>query len=76
VESDGLWEELDQLLGERSNNMVQLETQAQQFKEEMHQHAKIENEEVFPYAKTHISSAEFKKIGKAIAQRRGVKAQP
>ncbi len=76
VESDGLWEELDQLLGERSNDMVQLEARAQQFKKDMHQHAKIENEEVFPYAKAHISVAEFKKMGQAIAQRRGVNTQP
>lgn len=73
VESDVLWETLDQMLAERSEDFDTLEELAQQFAADMLEHATIENETVFPYAQTHISNDEFKKMGAEIAKRRGVK---
>ncbi|MCU7938551.1 MAG: hemerythrin domain-containing protein [gamma proteobacterium symbiont of Bathyaustriella thionipta] len=73
VESDALWEALDEMLAERSEDFATLETLSSQFKADMHEHARIENEQIFPYAKKHISKDDFKKMGLAIAKRRGIK---
>lgn len=72
VESDLLWETLNTMLEEKSDDFILLEELAQEFKTSMHEHARIENEEIFPYAQTHISTSELKKIGLAIAERRGI----
>lgn len=72
VESDLLWETLDTMLEEKSDDFILLEELAQEFKNSMHEHALIENEEIFPYAQTHINTNELKKIGLAIAERRGI----
>jgi len=73
VESDALWEKLDSLLAERSQDFSTLEKLARQFEADMHEHARIENEMIFPYAKKHISNSDFKKMGQEIARRRGIK---
>jgi len=73
VESDALWQTLDTMLEEKSENFNTLVKLANKFKASMHEHARIENEHIFPYAKTHINKAELKKIGLAIAERRGIK---
>lgn len=73
VESDALWEKIDLLLSQQSNDFKQLEKLSEQFEKSMHEHAELENSIIFPFAKTHISEKEFKKMGKAIAERRGVK---
>lgn len=73
VESDALWETLDRMLEERTENFAKLDTLASQFEEAMREHAEIENEIIFPYAKAHISDTEFKKMGADIAKRRGIK---
>lgn len=72
VESDTLWEKLDTMLEEQSEDFNTLDTLIRQFKKEMHEHALIENEHIFPYAKTRLSEDELKKIGLSIAERRGV----
>ncbi len=72
VESDQLWKTLDTLLEEKSEDFAALEELSQRFKASMHEHARIENEQIFPYAKTHISDRDFKKMGLAIAKRRGI----
>lgn len=74
VESDALWATLDKMLAERSDDFSTLKNLSRQFKSDMHEHAKIENEQIFPYAKAHISEADLKKIGLAIARRRGIKS--
>lgn len=73
VESDALWQTLDAMLEEKSEDFNTLAKLASQFKASMHEHVKIENEQIFPYAKTHINKAELKTIGQAIAERRGIK---
>lgn len=73
VESDALWETLDKMLSERSDDFATLEKLGRQFKTDMHEHAQIENEHIFPYAKKHISKHDFKEMGLAIAKRRGIK---
>ncbi|MCU7834279.1 MAG: hemerythrin domain-containing protein [gamma proteobacterium symbiont of Taylorina sp.] len=73
VETDNLWEKINNLLNNRSKDFKQLEKLSLQFKDAMHEHAEIENNIIFPYAKTHISDSEFKKMGAAIASRRGIK---
>ncbi len=73
VESDLLWEELDKMLAERTAEFNTLEQMAQQFARSMSEHARIENEQIFPYAEQHISEDLFKEMGQAIAKRRGVK---
>ncbi len=72
VESDALWETLDNMLEEKSDDFVLLEELAQEFESSMHEHARIENEEIFPYAKARISTSELKKMGLDIAKRRGI----
>ncbi|MCK5647316.1 MAG: hemerythrin domain-containing protein [Gammaproteobacteria bacterium] len=72
VESDQLWETLDTLLEEKSEDFAALEELSQRFKTSMHEHARIENEQIFPYARAHISDNDFKKMGLAIAKRRGI----
>ena len=72
VESDALWATLDTMLADKSEDFAALEELSQQFKASMHEHAQIENEQIFPYAKTHISDRDFKKMGLAIAKRRGI----
>ena len=72
VESDQLWETLDTLLEEKSEDFAALEELSQRFKTSMHEHARIENEQIFPYARAHISDSDFKKMGLAIAKRRGI----
>lgn len=73
VESDALWATLDNLLAERSEDFEQLEMLSKQFAGEMRKHAETENAQIFPFAKAHISDAAFKKMGAAIARRRGIK---
>lgn len=73
VESDILWESLDSMLEERSEDYDTLEELARQFASDMHEHAGIENEIIFPYAKEHISADNFKQMGAEIAKRRGIK---
>lgn len=73
VETDVLWESLDTMLAEQSEDFDTLEELARQFALDMHEHARIENEIVFPFVKTHINDTELKKMGAEIAQRRGVK---
>lgn len=73
VESDALWETLDKLLAERSEDFLTLEKLSRQFETDMHEHARIENEQIFPYAKAHINNSDFKAMGLAIARRRGIK---
>ncbi len=46
---------------------------AEQFAQSMSEHAQIENEQIFPYAEQHISEDLFKKMGREIAKRRGIK---
>ncbi len=75
VESDALWATLDSLLAQRSDDFTTLSTLSEQFKKSMHAHARIENEQIFPYAKTHISEPELKAIGQAIARRRGIRSE-
>ena len=72
VESDALWGTLDEMLAEQSDDFTLLEELAQEFERSMHEHARIENKEIFPYAKAHISKDDLKKIGLAIAERRGI----
>lgn len=73
VESDALWEKLDSMLAERSQDFSNLEQLARQFEADMHEHARIENEMIFPYAEKYISKSDFKKMGQEIARRRGIK---
>jgi len=73
VETDVLWEKINQLLNNKSRDFKQLETLSFQFKEAMHEHAEMENNIIFPYARAHINDADFKKMGAAIAARRGIK---
>ena len=73
VESDSLWEKIDLLLTNKSKDFKQLQNLSQQFEKSMHQHAEIENSIIFPFAKAQLSVKEFKKMGAAIAKRRGVK---
>lgn len=73
VQSDSLWEKLDLMLKERTEDFATLAQLAEQFANEMHQHAEIENKQVFPFAEQHISSRQFKEMGQDIAKRRGVK---
>ncbi|WP_198263670.1 hemerythrin domain-containing protein [sulfur-oxidizing endosymbiont of Gigantopelta aegis] len=75
VESDSLWESLDGLLAERSNDFARLGKLSADFKREMHTHADIENEQIFPYAKANMSDEILKAIGLSIAKRRGVKME-
>ena len=74
VESDALWATLDTMLADKSEDFAALEELSQQFNASMHEHARIENEQIFPYAKAHISDNDFKKMGLAIAKRRGITA--
>jgi len=73
VESDALWESLNSMLEERTENFDELEKLAIQFEADMREHAEIENETIFPFAEEHISEKEFEKMGAEIAKRRGVK---
>lgn len=73
VESDALWIKLDAMLDEQSEDFNTLKNLSQQFKSSMHEHASIENEQIFPYAETHIGDIELRKIGLEIARRRGIK---
>ena len=73
VESDLLWEALDNMLAERTEDFNSLEQMAEQFAQSMSEHAQIENEQIFPYAEQHISEQAFREMGRAIAKRRGVK---
>ncbi len=73
VESDVLWEQLDTLLLERTDDYTTLKQLAGQFAQDMQQHAEIENEQIFPFAEEHISKQQFRLMGQDIAQRRGVK---
>ncbi len=73
VESDLLWEELDKMLVERTEDFNTLEQMAEQFAQSMSEHAQIENKQIFPYAEQHISEDLFKKMGREIAKRRGIK---
>jgi len=61
VESDALWATLDKMLAERSDDFSTLKDLSHQFKSDMYEHARIENEQIFPYAKAHISEADLKK---------------
>ena len=72
-ESDALWETLDKMLEERSEDFSALEKLARRFETDMHKHARIENKQIFPYAKANISNSVFKTMGLAIARRRGIK---
>ncbi len=69
-ETDAQWHLLDTMLAQRSEDFITLEKLSRQFKTDMHEHARIENEFIFPYARQYISSAEFKTMGLAIARRR------
>ena len=69
-ETDALWHLLDNMLAQRSEDFITLEKLSRQFKADMHEHARIENEIIFPYAAQHISAADFKTMGMAIAHRR------
>ena len=69
-ETDAQWHLLDTMLAQRSEDFITLEKLSRQFKAEMHEHARIENKIIFPYATQHISAAEFKTMGLAIAHRR------
>ncbi|MDX2503695.1 MAG: hemerythrin domain-containing protein [Gammaproteobacteria bacterium] len=73
VESDVLWASLNSMLQEKTEDFANLYRLAGQFEAEMRRHVIIENEQIFPFAKAHISATEFKKMGAAIAQRRGIK---
>lgn len=73
VESDVLWETLDTMLEEESEDFTTLEKLALKFKTTIQEHARIENEQIFPYAIKNINKDELKKIGLAIAERRGIK---
>ncbi len=73
VESDVLWEKINQLLGTQSKDFKQMESLAEKFERSIHEHAEIENKVIFPYAKKKISKEDFKIMGAAIAKRRGVK---
>lgn len=73
VESDALWETLDSMLEEKSHDYDTLIKLSKRFKASMHEHARIENEQIFPYARARISPEDLKQIGLAIAQRRGIK---
>ncbi len=72
-ESDALWYQLDNMLAESSEDFLTLHTLSHQFEFDMHRHAQIEDDIIFPYAKKHISTLDFKKMGLAIARRRGIK---
>lgn len=72
VESDELWATLDTMLADKAEDFTTLEELSQRFKVTMHEHARIENEQIFPYARAHISDSDFKKMGLAIAKRRGI----
>jgi hemerythrin superfamily protein len=72
VESDTLWSTLDHLLDTQSTDFLTIEKLASRFKKEIHQHAHIENEHIFPYAQQHLSDSQLHLIGKNIAQRRGI----
>lgn len=72
VESDALWEKINHLLNNKSEDFKQLETLSIEFEKTMCEHAAIENSIIFPFAKAHISAAEFKKMGIEIAARRGI----
>ena len=73
VEFDALWDKLNNLLSERSEDFVLLQQLSEEFKAGLHEHIRIENEQIFPYAEKLLSEAELKKIGLAIAERRGIK---
>ena len=74
VETDALWDKLDQMLeGQSKNTLDDLNALAIQFATNLSQHAETENNEIFPFAEQHIDDATFKKMGKAIAKRRGIK---
>ena len=61
------------MLEEKSHDYDTLIKLSKRFKASMHEHARIENEQIFPYARARISPEDLKQIGLAIAQRRGIK---
>ncbi len=71
-DSDVLWSQLDKMLANHSEDFLTLNTLCQQFETDMHNHAQIEDDIIFPYAKKHLSKEVFKKMGLAIAHRRGI----
>jgi hemerythrin-like domain-containing protein len=72
VETDLLWESLNIMLSERSQDFATLKELAEQFAADMQEHVDIENNTIFPYAREHLSRQTFKKMGLAIARRRGI----
>lgn len=73
VETDTLWEALDKMLAEQSEDFTTIAELAQQFAVDMHEHVALENDIIFPFVQTHINDTKLKAIGADIANRRGVK---
>lgn len=71
-ESDKLWDTLDTMLAKRSDDFVALENLSRQFKADMYEHARIENDIIFPYAKSLFSEEKLREIEQEIARRRGI----
>jgi len=73
VESDILWEALDEMLAEQSEDFATMIELSQQFAADSHEHVTLENELIIPYAKNHLNDSKLKQMGADIARRRGVK---
>lgn len=73
VETDALWETLDNLLASHSEAFDELNAMAIQYAAELAQHAELENTEIFTFAEQRIDKATFEQMGKDIAKRRGIK---
>lgn len=73
VEADSLWEALDKMLAEQSEDFNTIEELAQQFAADMQEHITLENEKIFPFVEARINETKLKEMGTDIAKRRGVK---
>ncbi len=75
VESDALWDTINDMLKNKTEDYEQLETLSTQFEKIIHKHAELENTIIFPYAKAHINDTDLKEVGLGIAKRRGLLKQ-
>ena len=71
---DALWKELEPLLAKPSaiKDPSTLETLTRRFAEANRRHAQKENEEVLDIARHSLNRDELKKLGRSMAERRGV----
>lgn len=72
VHSDVLWEALDKMLAQQSEDFDTIEELAQQFAADMRAHVTLENETILPFAKAHLKDAQLTQMGVDIAKQRGI----